>query len=466
MPTKFEHLGFIEIGRKLGRNMFSLTTFGTTIVVLNKTEDVINLLEKRSAIYSDRVCPRMLAEPSLLDWENLGVVVGYNDRWRKYRRLMNPWLHKKASDNFRPWQTEEARRFLKRLLNKHEEYDSSEELENEVNWTAASIILRSAYGYQPRGLGDPFVVEAKTVMDNLNKAFLASNFLVNLIPALIHVPDWLPGTSWKRTAQKWRKQKEDVMQATYEWAKTRHTNSANEQTIIDIMTDQASSLGLSEVETDDYIQNIAITLLAGGTDTTTSTLMAFFMAMLLFPEVQVKAQNEIDTVIGLDRLPELQDQEKLPYVSRVVQEVLRWFPVAPLALPHVCFQDDVYQGYNIPKGAVILGNVWAMTRDPELYTNPESFDPDRFLDRSVPPSPVFGWGRRACPGVHFAQASLFILIASFLATFEIKMAKDERGQDIIPPNDMKNTIVLHPGPFKYKLFARSVAHKALIQASV
>lgn len=67
-----------------------------------------------------------------MDWGGFGSLVGYNDRWRKYRRLMNPWLHKKATDNFRPSQTTEARLFLQRLLEKLEEYDSSEDLANQV----------------------------------------------------------------------------------------------------------------------------------------------------------------------------------------------------------------------------------------------------------------------------------------------------------------------------------------------
>ncbi|KAF8593409.1 cytochrome P450 [Ceratobasidium sp. AG-I] len=466
MPAESEHLGYIEIGKQLGSNILSLTTFGTTVVVLNSAEDAINLLEKRSAIYSDRVCPPMIGEPSLMNWTGFASLVGYNDRWRKYRRLMNPWLHKKASDNFRPSQTREARLLLRRLLDKHEEYDSSEDLANEVYRSIAATVLRSVYGYQLKSLDDPFLVEAKIAVDNIMKAWLASNFMVNAVPALVHVPDWFPGTSWKKTAREWRKQKEDVVQATYHWAKARHTNDVDERCIIDAMIDQAPSLGLSEAEADDYIQEIAITLLSGGTDTTANTLLNFFVAMMLFPEVKAKAQREIDEVIGSDRLPNLDDQERLPYVNRVVQELLRWLPVTPLAAPHTCFQDDVYRGYHIPKGAIIFGNVWAMTRDTAVYSNPEDFNPDRFLDPSVPPSPLFGWGRRRCPGVHFGQASLFITIATFLATFDIIMAKDEDGRDIIPSTKIGNSIVAKIVPFKYRLTPRSEAHKTLIRATI
>ena len=80
--------------------------------------------------------------------------------------------------------------------------------------------------------------------------------------------------------------------------------------------------------------------------------------MSLHPEIQQKAQSEIDRVVGLDRLPGLKDREKLPYVDAIVREVLRWQPVAPMGLPHMTTKDDICEGYLIPKGALILANIW------------------------------------------------------------------------------------------------------------
>ncbi|KAG9078224.1 hypothetical protein FS749_009801 [Ceratobasidium sp. UAMH 11750] len=154
--------------------------------------------------------------------------------------------------------------------------------------------------------------------------------------------------------------------------------------------------------------------------------------MVLFPDVQTKAQQEIDLVIGHDRLPTAEDQPHLPYVERMVCEIIRWQPPAPLAVPHVADQDDEYRGYKIPKGALVFGNVWAMTRDENTYKNPDDFDPDRFLDPTLPSAPAFGWGRRVCPGAHFTHTALFVFISSILATFDVKRCKDESGRDMIP----------------------------------
>ena len=82
------------------------------------------------------------------------------------------------------------------------------------------------------------------------------------------------------------------------------------------------------------------------------------MAMALFPEAQRKAQEEIDRVVGTDRLPTFEDRENLPYVDALVKEALRWHPVVPMGVPHVTTEDDIYEGYFIPKGSILLPNIW------------------------------------------------------------------------------------------------------------
>jgi cytochrome P450 len=102
----------------------------------------------------------------------------------------------------------------------------------------------------------------------------------------------------------------------------------------------------------------AFSLYAGGADTTVSSLMTFFLAMTLFPDVQRKAQEELDRVIGNARLPVSSDKPHLPYIDAVVKETHRWHPVVPMSLPHTSDKEDVIRGYRIPKGALILPNNW------------------------------------------------------------------------------------------------------------
>ena len=123
--------------------------------------------------------------------------------------------------------------------------------------------------------------------------------------------------------------------------------------------------------------------------------------MVLNPSVMEKAQEELDRVVGKGRLPDFSDREDLPYIDAIVKEIIRWNPPPPIGVPSRVTQDDVYQGYFIPAGATVVQNIWAICRDPSIYPDPETFNPDRFLkdgkiDPSVfnPEDRVFGAGRR------------------------------------------------------------------------
>lgn len=91
---------------------------------------------------------------------------------------------------------------------------------------------------------------------------------------------------------------------------------------------------------------------------TVSALMTFFLAMLMFPEVQKRAQDEIDNVIGGGRLPTSADRDALPYIEAIMKETHRWHQVLPMCIPHTSTEEDVCRGYRIPKGSILLPNNW------------------------------------------------------------------------------------------------------------
>lgn len=91
---------------------------------------------------------------------------------------------------------------------------------------------------------------------------------------------------------------------------------------------------------------------------TFSLIQAFFLVLASFPEVQEKARAELDAVVGPHRLPDFNDRDALPYVCAVIKECMRWHAIAPLGIPHRLIQDDEYRGYLIPKGALVIPNIW------------------------------------------------------------------------------------------------------------
>jgi cytochrome P450 len=124
--------------------------------------------------------------------------------------------------------------------------------------------------------------------------------------------------------------------------------------------------------------------------------------MVNHPEQQRIAQEELDRVVGRDRMPGFEDSADLPYINALVKEVQRWRPVIAGGLAHATTKDDVYLGYFIPKGTTVIPNAWAIHMDPNLYPQPEQFRPERFLkDGNVIGVPQaerghfgFGYGRR------------------------------------------------------------------------
>ncbi|KAL1870114.1 hypothetical protein Plec18167_007632 [Paecilomyces lecythidis] len=218
------------------------------------------------------------------------------------------------------------------------------------------------------------------------------------------------------------------------------------------------------------IAGLTANLIGGGVDTTTSSTLSFILAMCVFPEAQKKAQEEIDRVVGSDRMPEWSDESSLPYVSAVVSETLRWRSVTVLGgIPHAPIKDDEYNGYFIPKDTAITGNLWAIHRNPKDYPDPDVFRPERFylsLERPHPSKKghnAFGWGRRQCSGQPLAEQGLFITIARMLWSFDIKPGLDEKGHevalDIFAYTDSEN---MRPEPFKARFVPRSEKHAQII----
>lgn len=112
-------------------------------------------------------------------------------------------------------------------------------------------------------------------------------------------------------------------------------------------------------------------------------LSIFFLAMILYPKVQQAAKEEIDKVIGNDRLPSFNDRDSLPYLEAVCKESFRWHTLAPMGLPHVSTEDDIIGGYLIPKGAMIVSNVWC------VHSNLLSEEQSKHPVRERPGTPVF-----------------------------------------------------------------------------
>ncbi|KAG8947353.1 hypothetical protein FRC04_010801 [Tulasnella sp. 424] len=159
--------------------------------------------------------------------------------------------------------------------------------------------------------------------------------------------------------------------------------------------------------------------------------------MALFPEAQSIAHEELDRVVGRGRMPNFDDRENTPYLRAIVLEALRWNPATPTGIPHRAMEDDIWNGYFIPKGTTVFTNIWNMSRNPAYFPDPTAFKPERHINNPGQPGPtptldprhfVFGFGRRTCPGNELALHSSWMGVAAVLWAFEIKLVEGEEGE--------------------------------------
>ncbi|XP_071807416.1 cytochrome P450 2J6-like [Asterias amurensis] len=218
---------------------------------------------------------------------------------------------------------------------------------------------------------------------------------------------------------------------------------------MDVILEEERRAEDSTVTVNDLLGTTA-DLFSAGSETSSTTLRWALLYMIEFPEIQRKIQGEIDREVGRDCLPRLSDRAKLPYTEASLHEIQRISNIIPLGVPHEASSDVTFRGYNIPKGTIILPNLWALGMDQELWPEPDKFIPERFFDetdQSVKKSEKlipYGTGRRACLGEQLAKMELFLFFTHFLHGFNL--SKPEGA----PPISFQGVggISLSPLPFE------------------
>ncbi|KAF9775660.1 hypothetical protein IL306_006211 [Fusarium sp. DS 682] len=416
-------------------NISSVTVFGQTLVIINDAKLAQTILNDRSAKHSSR---------------SKMTFAGEIHR-KKAHLCLKSEASIKSNDAI---QEVEVGHFLLHLLR-----DPGHLVEH-IQKQAGSVILKVVYGYTAEQLKpDPLLNTVRKVVDEFGIAAKPGAFMVDLIPLLRYVPDMFPGADFKTTAKQWRSNLESSVNVPAAFVEHQMAKGKDNTSFLSQLMQKKDLT--AEVASEN--KWLAASLYAAGADTTVSAITTFFLAMTLFPEAQKKAQNEIDEIIGMGRLPTLSDRPSLPHVNALVKEVLRWHPVGPMCLPHTTSQDDVVGGYLIPKGAMILPNIWfadlsrprtvSRSSGIQARTLPWSgcwTDPGRF---------VFGFGRRICPAQAMSDKTLFLNMAQTLAVFNIEV---KAGAEV-PKAEFTSGVVSHPKPFETVITPRSAEHRELIE---
>ncbi|KAK0465902.1 cytochrome P450 [Desarmillaria tabescens] len=456
VPVDYPWLTYARWAATYGDVLY-LDTPGNPTVIINSVQAATDLFERRSGNYSDRPDFTML---KLAGWDNNFAFMRYSDWWRKHRRMFHQYFQPRAVPAYYPVQMKATLDLLQQL------HRSPDAFVKHVRHLAGSIIMKTVYGYDVDPNGDHFVELVDQADESIRATAIIGAFLVDYIPSLQYLPRWTPGAKFLSLASAWRKDVEDMTEEPFRYTmESLAKGNAPPSFVAENLTKNESSENAKHLE---IVRNTAAVAYSAGADTTVSVILSVILAFLLYPEVQAKAQAEVDAVIGHGtRLPNFDDHPQLPYIDAIVLEALRWKPVAPLGVAHRTMEEDVYRGYYIPAGATVIGNVWAMLHDEKDYPNPLVFNPDRFMPqdgKEVQPEPtvVFGFGRRICPGRYLAVNTAWIAVASMVSTLSFSKAVDSEGRVIEPNNTYTSAFVSFPMPFKCMIKVRSTAAQALL----
>ncbi|KAJ3550195.1 hypothetical protein NM688_g5103 [Phlebia brevispora] len=463
VPKSHEWLTYAKWSRQYGSDLIYLNFLGTPVVVVNSAEHATELFEKRSSLYSDRGKSIMLSE--LVGWGFDFAFMGYGDEWREHRRLFHQHFNGQVTVKYQPESAREVRALLPHLLEEPEDYMQH------MRHMAGSLILSVMYGIKPSRKDDPYIAAAEEAVVALNQCANAGAYLVDYLPALQYLPSWFPGAGFKRQAAIWRIPTTKMATAPFAAVKRGLEEGTAPISVVSLLLSDLESKG-GNAHREAVIRDVAGAAYAGGADTSVSVLGTFLLAMLLYPEVQRKAQAELDRVVDEGRLPGYEDETSLPYITAILWEVLRWRPVAPLAVPHRLSKDDEYLGYHLTAGTIVIGNVWAILHDESRYPDPETFNPDRYLTEDgeldpTAPNPeefAFGFGRRICPGRYLSISSVWLTVASILTVFDLDMPEDETGRKVQPSDVYTTGLVSYPEPFRCTFKPRSPQSELLIHA--
>ncbi|PBK63903.1 cytochrome P450 [Armillaria solidipes] len=465
IPTQYPWIRFTEWKKRFGDIVY-VEAVGRGILVLNTMEAVVDLLSEKANIYSDR--PNLVMAGDMMGLNNSIPMLPYGPIFKQHRKLCHMSLSSESVKQYHNIQEDATAMYLSSIL------DTPSSFVKQLRLTAGRIIMSVTYGISLQTPEDIYITEAETTMLMIGKSTVPGAHLVDLLPALRYLPSWIPFNSIPRTATYGRDLIWSMISRPFEHVKREMASgTARPSFTRDCLENFDSEIsGSSKDEQDHLVRWAAGAMYGAGGESTYASILSFIVAMALFPDVQRKIQEEIDSIVGNNRLPSVRDRPSMPYVEATMKETLRWKPALPLSIARKSNQADYYKGHYIPEGTIVIPNVWAISIDDKSGIPSTEFAPERHLKECVsqtatdPISYAFGFGRRACPGRYLGENNLFLLIAGIMATVNVGKPKDPCGQELPFDPSYTSGLVTFPEPYEVSLTCRSPEIAAAVKEKV
>ncbi|NP_001191176.1 cytochrome P450 family 1 subfamily C polypeptide 1 [Xenopus tropicalis] len=449
------HLTFCKMSQKYG-NVFQIRLGTQDIVVLNGDSTIREALVKHSKEFAGR--PNFSSFQLISGGKSIAFG-GYSTLWKAQKKIAHSTLrafstvNSKTQKLFEKHVVAEAQDLIDvflRLTSEEEYFDPT----RECTVAAANVICALCFGKRYSHDDEEF----KALIGRNDKfgQTVGAGSLVDIMPWLLTFPNPVRSLYQSFKDLNWEfygfvKEKVSHHRQTYNPEIARDMSDAFISHI-----DNAEGIEAGDGLSKDYVESIVNDILGAGQDTTATALTWILLLLIKYPDIQQKLQEEIDLVVGPNRLPTADDKVQLPYVQAFIYEALRFSSFVPVTIPHSTTSDVVIDGFYIPKDTVVFVNQWSVNHDESKWKNPDVFDPSRFLDEEGQLDRdaafgvmIFSVGKRRCIGDQLSMLQIFLCTAIFLHQCTLHGNPKE-----IPTMDCISGLSLKPLPYGMSVRAR------------
>ncbi|KAF2182292.1 cytochrome P450 [Zopfia rhizophila CBS 207.26] len=461
IPTKKFYLKLKEWSDQYGK-IFSVKLGSGTMIVLNDRRAVHDLIDKKSAIYSER--PIDYNSEVAMGNENFAIMHA-TPMWRAQRKVASQNLAPRVLDEkVAPIQEAEISQLMHDLL------ETPDQFSNHMKRATASVASIVLYGFRAPTFDNFWVTSVYEAVNHVNRTLEPGTYPpTEQFPILKYIPDrWAP---WNARAKLCYSTMTKIWAEARDKVDERRRNGDDRPSIADKLLSGATKLDTPL--TYNQFNNFLGALQMGGAETTASMMLTNILYLAKHPWVQEKARVELDRVCGTERMPMWSDFSQTPYINCIVKEGLRIRPVAPVNLAHRVNRDDWFDGMLIPKDSIIFVPSYALHHTE--YDDPETYNPDRYLKHPKlamdyagnrnPHHYAYGAGRRICVGIHLAERTQWRITAKLLWAFNIEPAVDEVTGEVVELdlNSYSEGLLHQPMPYRVKITPRSDKHAEVIR---
>ncbi|KAJ8530781.1 hypothetical protein K7X08_023662 [Anisodus acutangulus] len=417
--TLTPHIYFWKLSKKHGK-IFSLKLASAQMVVVSSVKLAKEVLKTQDLVYCSR--PSILCQQKLSYNGRDIVFAPYNDYWREMRKICVLHLFSlKKVQLYSPIREEEVARMIKKISQQAANSHVTN-LSNLMISLTSTIICRVAFGVRfdeeahERKRFDFLLAEAQAMM--------ASFFVSDFFPSLSWI-DKLTGLT--NRLERNFKDLDEFYEELIEQHHNPNRPKSMEGDIVDLLLQLKKEKSTPIDLTWEDIKGLLMNVLVAGTDTSAAAVVWAMTGLIKNPKSMRKVQDEIRKLIGNKGIVNEDDIQNMSYFKAVIKETFRLYPPVPLLVPRESMEKSTLEGYEIQPRTIVHVNSWAIARDPEIWTNPEEFIPERFLNSNIDFKGQdyelipFGAGRRGCPGITLGIASMELALSNLLYAFDWKL---------------------------------------------